>query len=955
MKDNSFVVDEFDNVNHNQNIPEAHPILVIIFGTTMAEISVVLKAQVEGASNLVPFRFLVVDSLTYKDVMTRLLQNGYTEEQIEAAIPRSQYFHLVTPFSEDFDFENRLNKDWLSTIFEPALKRLASKPNAPGCAGTPAIGRARVEGNEQELRNFFERHIQELTQVRTETLALLPGVKVFVITTYRGGTGTGSTICGSAVLRSLLDNGSTIHLHTVMPCVYTGDDRAYANAYATLRENQWYHRFNGGVPIKGGRILKAPFDSATYTFVSNGTVTLSHVDALMQEAGIIRSYLRAPTQATINAREVDLIDVVPHDLEDRPMHVRIETAISIRTIQPGTQEYMVTEWVRQEVEATQARFEAWCQNETLLTEEESQLNGCVEDTIKALNLNLNALLTRLDPSPTPTNALRSFFEQANGMIGNMESKPIKQSMNGLPQQVRDAFLKFEGSWEDRVRQLATKLPQEINEYVMSKTAASPHLGLAALLKILDHLLGLSKSAAREAENEKKKRDAVGVQLGPAMNAVQEAKGILGFINADEVTRDAAHKTIGIFMAAALARAQQERFEYLVQVLEGEISSLDSRGKSMTIPSVTAALRNYQVEQMASIRKNQSSQLKMLKERLEDLSQQIERRSQVFQRAILYNGMNREKLNSEVQNIRIQISSAPPIMRFFEGKQELRATLDELLPLLPSYAESGRSLTDIINADQAKRRLVVQLLRSRMPFTPLDREVEDQQGLRNRRDDLIIFELPGGQDGVLSNLLKQEGIVTNLNQVVGADDDEIRMYYMRDGLPYSAIRPLTKYQERHEHYLSRAEVITPYTVQGADQLPGLEPARVNLRIHTESILYLAKAVLPHRIASKPSGGFILSYEKDTGQGFTVTDTEEFTDFDSVVRWLAKRVEERKTLESELKRNLDDDQVVYKRLLIAAWREATGKERDYLQDELFRLKVNPHIFYEQEAVVESQSSK
>lgn len=940
MNSNDLVINDFEKVDDSLNIPEAHPVLVTIFGTTMAELAVVLYAQNDGMPNLVPWRVLVVDSLQYQDVVTRLVQNGYTEKQVEAAIPRSHYFSLTSPFSEDFDFDNLLNRAWLSTIFEPALRRLAAKPNAPGCAGTPALGRARVEGNEQDLRDFFERHLLQLTQVRTETLALLEGVKVFVITTYRGGTGTGATATGGALLKSILDSGSRIHLHTIMPCVYTGDDRAYANAYAMLRESQWYHCFEGEVPMKGDRELKAPFDSATYTFVSNGAVTLSHKDALMQEAGILRSYIRVPTQAAINAREVDLTDVIPHDLEDKPMHVRVETAISIRTMQPGTLDYLVTEWVRQELEAVRDSFEAWCQSGTLPTEEEARLKNTVENIQKELNLELNALLTRIDPSPAPTNAIRSFFENANSMIGSMESDAIKQSMTGLPQQVRDAFLKFEGSWEDRARQLAVNLPRQITDYVMSKMIASPHLALGALSKICDYLTGLAKTAAKEAESEKKKRDAYGIQLGPALNAVQEARGVLGFINADEVTRDAAHKACNIAMLAALARAQQQRFEYLVQVLEGEMTSLNSHGKSVTIPSVTASLRNIQIEQMAAIRKKQASQIEELKTRLDNLSQQIEKRSQVFQRSLLYDGMNREKLDEIVQKVRKSISTPPSIVKFLEGKQDLRNTLEELMPLLPSYAESGKSLTEVVTENPAKRQLVVQLLRNRNPFTTIDREVEAQQGLRNRRDSLVIFDLPGGQDGILAELLQNEGIVTNSNQVVDSGDDEIRMYYLRDGLPYAAIRPLAKYKERHDRYIARPDAITPYTVSGAHQFPGLEPSRTNLRLHTEELLYKAKAVLPHRVAPKPSGGFILSYEEKTDHGFPIPQEENFPDFDSMVNWLAKRVKIRKDLEDELDEHLNAETDAHKEALVASWRQTTGKEREHLQYALFRLGVNPH---------------
>lgn len=947
MNNNSLIMNGFQQVDDDLNIPEAHPILVVGFGTTMAELLVMLHALLKGISDVVPWLAVVVDSLTYEELVIRLVQNGYTEKQVQDAIPRSHYFHLTSPFSEDFDFNNPLNQAWLTTIFEPALQQLAAKPNAPGCAGTPALGRARVEGNEQDLREFFERCLRELTEVRTQTLALLPGVMVFVVTTYRGGTGTGATTTGSAVLQSVLDNGSSIHLHVVMPCVYTGDERTYANASAMLRENQHYHRFEGNVPMKGGRSLKPPFGSATYLFGSNGAVTLSHRDALMQEASILRSYLRAPTQGAINARHVDLVDVIPYDFEDKPMHVRVETAASLRTMQPGIQDYLATEWLRQELVVAQERFEAWLDTGILTTEEESRVNAVVENIIKVRSLSLNALLGRLEASPTPTNALRAFFEQINATIGSMNADAIKQNTPGLPQQVKDAFSKFEWAWKEGALRLTSALPREITDDVRSQLADSPYLASAALSTLCNHVAEIAKTATKEVENEKKKRDAAGAQVGPALNAVQGAGGLLGFINANEVVRNAAHQASSVIMAAAFARAGQQSRECVVQVLESGMTSLDSRGKSVSISSVTAALGILQVEQMAEVRKHYALQLESLRGRLGDLGQQIEKRSPVFQRALLYDGVTREKLDAMVQEMRKGHPVAPPIVKFLEAdpsqaQEDLMQTLEELLLLLPTYVESQKSLTDILTQDPAQLHLAVTLLRNLKPFTPLDQDVENQQGLKNRRDTLVILEVPGGQNGTLANLFLREGIVTNRNQVVNSGEDEIRLYYLRDGLPYAAIRPLARYKKRHDDYLGAFAPITPYTVSGADQYPGMEPSRTNLRFHVEELLYTARAVLPNRVTPKPSGGFTLHYDQETDQGFTVPAEETFVDFDSMVRWLAKRVKTRKALEAELKGHLDADPDAYKASLVRAWGQAPGVEKDRLQQTLYRLKINPHTF-------------
>src|SRR5436190_14887 len=81
-------------------------------------------------------------------LVARLQQNGWSAAHVEAALPASEYFHLRSPFSDTFDFDHPLNTAWASTIHEPALRRLASKPDAPGCAGVPALAKARAEACE---------------------------------------------------------------------------------------------------------------------------------------------------------------------------------------------------------------------------------------------------------------------------------------------------------------------------------------------------------------------------------------------------------------------------------------------------------------------------------------------------------------------------------------------------------------------------------------------------------------------------------------------------------------------------------------------------------------------------------------------------------------------------------------------------------------------------------------
>lgn len=940
MPNAELIVNDAAVLDPTPQMPAVHAVLEVVFGTTMAELLLVQHAQLAGAAHLVPWRGLVVDSLPYDDLVTRLVQNGWTRHQVTTAIPQSHYFHLTSPFTQGFDFDNPLNRDWEDVIFDPSLRRLAMHPDAPGCAGTPALGRARVEGNELDLRAFFQRHLQALTQIRTETLALQPGVIAFLITTYRGGTGTGAATVGATILRSVMAGGD-VHLHALMPCIYEGDDRAYTNAFAVLRETQWFHRYGGGVSWKGISVPdKAPFAATTYTFASNGAVSLAPIDALMQEAAILRAYLQVPTQVAISARRVDLTDVTPYDVQDQPMHVRVETALSIRTVHPGTQEYLVTEWVRQELAAVQERFEAWCQSGTLSPDEEAQVRTVVVQTLQDLHLDRTALLARLDPTPAPTNALRSFFEQATGLLGSMRAQAIKQSMAGLPTQVHDAFQQFETTWAERSRQLATTLPQEIIAYVTRTMAAAPHLALAALEQVRTTLDRLAQEATQEAEREKTSRDAANQALGPALSAVQEARGILWYFRTHEVARDAAHQACGLALTAALARAQQQRCECLVQALAGGVHARDSRGQPVTVPAVITALQNLLQEQIKVVRQRQAVLLNTLRRRLDDLGQQITKRSQVFQRSLLFDGMTRAMLDAEVRRIRTHVPDAPPVVAFLEGRREPQQMLAELLPLLPSYADSGRSLEEILMSDPGKRHAVVQLLRHRTPFTPVAREVEDQQGLRNRRDTLTILELPGGQDGPLAALMLKESVVTTQNHIVAADADEIRLYHLRDGLPYAAILPLQQYQQRYAQYLANPGAITPHTVPNAHQLPASAPARTNLRTHTQTLLAVVKAVLPDRLALRPSGGFVLRYDADTGYGGTAMQEEGFADFDALVGWVAQRAALRKAFEAELRQTLDADPTAYTAALLSAWQQATEEERRHLQPALFALHLDPN---------------
>jgi hypothetical protein len=920
-----------------------HPVLAVTVGTTHAELALIANSMMDGRKDQVPNVYVALDSIEYEDFRNRLVQAGWTVSQVEEAFPRSHYFKLSSTFSEGTDFDSDLNHEWKRVLFEPALRKLAKHPDAPGCAGTPALGRSRVEASAIELRDFFERHLQELCRIRTESLALQSGVLSFFYTTYRGGTGTGATARAAAILRSVMEAGE-VHLRAILPCVYGDDQRAHANAYAAILENQYYHRSGGGVAMKTGQVLRAPFDSISLVFVSNGRLTLTPQDALMLAAAIHVSYLRAPSQGAILARRVDLTDTLPHDLNDLPTHLAVEAAMSIQVLPPCTQDYMALAWVCQDTDAARQRFERWCSKGLDMEREEQKVQRLVRTVIEDLNLRREHLLSRLDPEPIPQSAIRAFFEQATGMLAGMRSADIKVNMASLPNRIQEAFGRFEIGWRERAQEMARVLAREISDHVKSKIPADPHLALEVEARIGNWLLSIAQEARVEAEKRKKVRIQAGHSLASALIAVQEARSVmrvltLGLINEDEVTRDAALKACEYAVTAANSRAQQQRHEFLVQALEDGISVVDVQGTVGTLPSVLTSMTTRRTERIGQVRKGYVDMLAEQNSRLTELAKRILKRSQIFQRTLLYDGTTPDKLSELVSGLRDRALLLPAIQALLGGQQDLDQTLRAVIPQLPLYSESCRTLSDILLADAKKRQLVVELLRSCQPFSPIDRHIEEQQELRHRRDRVQILELPGGKEGPLAELVLREGIVPSSNNIVESGGDEIRFYYVRQGLPYSAIQPLARYREKYEQYLANPNSVTPHTVANCHELPAIAPPQTNLRDYTAHQLWLAKAVLPSRLSPRPSGGFQFRFESHE-HGFPITAEETFAEFNVMVRWLAKHSDIRKALAAELETYHNSTPEQYVKALVDAWRPASGDERTFLQREIYRLRIDPH---------------
>ena len=67
--------------------------------------------------------------------------------------------------------------------------------------------RVRAEGNLSQLEELLRRQLRQLTLVSDATLSLAPGVRTVILTSYRGGTGTGATLYVGVALREVMDEG----------------------------------------------------------------------------------------------------------------------------------------------------------------------------------------------------------------------------------------------------------------------------------------------------------------------------------------------------------------------------------------------------------------------------------------------------------------------------------------------------------------------------------------------------------------------------------------------------------------------------------------------------------------------------------------------------------------------------------------------------------------------------
>ncbi len=917
---------------------EIHPVMIVTIGTSAAELALLAKDAHTGKT--VPHRFVAVDTLPFETFRQMLVQKGWPESRIDAVFSRDRYLELDSPFSRDFDWQSELARHWEEILHEPQLRVIASTENSPGAAGTPAIGCARVVAAATRIRDFLTRHKQQLIRIDADNAGLQPGVYLRIVTTFRGGTGTGATAPLAAIARAALDP-NRVDLRVLMPCIFHGDQRADANAIAALLQMQGDHVHGYRLRLPGVREeFRAPFDSISPVSANNGTSALAPRDAWMQEAEVLTKWLRPATQATINARLVDLTDVVTHDLDGRPMNARQETALSVRVVWPETQRYLVVRWMHSVVKTLAKRFEAYCEDGKITAAEKTAAEDHMRRVINAVDLDGEALLRRITPQPDPAQSLRDAIHQVCQEVPQLEPDEMKAYVSETLRAVRQGFERYEGAWEDRARSLAEDLLRRIREELTPVYAVAPVLALTAQQCVADHLQALADQASAAAKDELERRDGLAQDLSQAQSELQLTDP---WIRKREVTRDAADHTLQLMLANALSRVQQQQLEHLVVALTGQMPGGNSATQPFTLQGVVPTLRAEVVSRKGALKKRLGDRISELYKVVERLGQAIDHRSPVFQRALLYDAMTRNRLDAMVDRLP-QTTDVPPVKKYLVGEADFATSVEALVQLLPNYAASRMSLTDLMRDNAQYRQQVLQLLRGLRPFTPLDSVVEQQQELAGRRDELKVVEVPGGAEGWLGQLLLREAIVATEADIVDSRCEEIRLFWLRDGLPWYALKEVRRMKANHDRYLAGAGAISPYTRANAHLLPGFEPPRTSLRVHTESLLAAALATQPGRVFQRPDKMFVLKWDKATAQaGFTVAAEEHFKEFTDMVRWTARRPGVRADLEQRLNDALNADEAAFKSALVQAWKAETDADRHTrLEDRLIALHVDPRNY-------------
>jgi hypothetical protein len=900
--------------------PRAHAVLGVTLGSTPA-VLISLIEQGEGASGeRVPFRLIAIDSLKYDQLIERIGESGYSRARAKKLLPKENYFHLGTPFARDFDFDDPRHSDWDRIIYEPSLRRLAARPEEPGCAGTAALGHARLLANARKISSFVREHVQALTRAKAGALHLEPGIIVRLYNTLRGGT-SGATLTLGALLREELPvPPKEFVLVAAMPEIWGEDERARAQAYAALTEWANAHREGASVPLLDGEELDPPFDRVVTAFASNGRHTQTPSDFLHGQAEIFHLLTRADSQRVFVTRHVDSIDKRPYDHWGNTMHVRKEASLTIRNVQEAAPDYLAASRVQQAFEARHRRFTEILGDEADLTAtERDQVSTVVDELVEDLGLTSDGLARRVDPEKTGS-ALRSQFEKWRSDMQRLDAASIKKETGKVQKRVREIIEQAEREWQDRAEQCARELPGEIVEYVRKRLADTPHLILHALGRVVERLRRLVEDVRPEAEKQGNLREKKGRQASEAISAVRDAGTLLGF-RGDEIARNAAMKALPKAFGAARARVQQELLEYVLQVVEDGLPQPHDE----PISGLLERIRARRHEEEARLRTKWTERSSRLRERLDDLGDQLDQTAHAFSVSLAHEE-GRAALDAQLDEVQSRGPDGDPerVVEYLKGETSLDDAVEALKAHFSLYTESQRSLESVFRelSENGRRHVLGRLKTVNEPYTPTDKVVESDHGLSDRQDNVKVYQVPGGSEGVIGEMLVEEGIC-EASRIIESNDGQIHALYVRDGLPYYALSQLDKYERAYRRYTARPDTVPVHTHEGPHEL--IEEPSEDVEARVERLLLAARAVWGDEVVARlPDGRARLTYEVETSRGFSEESVEERSDWDDLVNWLARRVDVFRRLSSRLDNFRKGRPSEYRSRLTEAYHEAGSSD-------------------------------
>lgn len=916
-----------------------HPVFICVLGSLMTQVLLMLHSMLDEEPNVAPWLGVAIDTIGYQTMVGNLVAAGWPQELVERWIPQSHYLELDNPFSEDFDFSKSAHREWLDIIHEERLQQLARKSDMPGAARVRALGNARVQETAPRLRTFFTEHQAKLTHVSPRNMTLLPGIWSWVVTTLNGGTGSGGALSVGAILKDV-QQGGEITLNVVSPDVWGSDDISKAAGEAFFMETQFVHRRGGGVPMKGKYLLRAPFSRVVPIFASDGAKCINGQDAVMLEASTLTAFLTANSQRVINATRIDQTGAVPFDRNMNLQQASQEVRLVISVSPPGVEEFMATEVVRQEVKEAQERLERLKGSDGVSGFEAKELEACLEDCVRELKLNKADLIARMEPPSRPANTTRTMFDRVTGMFSTMKAKDIQQNISGLTKQVTDAFERFEAEWRGRTLALAQELPVEIFAHVTKKYGHRPDLAVYLLQKLAEKLEALAKELEQEGAKRLKQREQLNVKVGPAISAVLQASCLLWWMK-NEVVRHAAQEACTTITGAVNCRIEQHRAQYLAQTVGSKQGVGTAQGA--TVPCVATALAALAIElfreQIAQLQVKKQS----LERRLDALAKRFERQaSKVFYRSLVNDGATRQQLEGEMEVLRREkgVQMSPEVQKYLSGEQSLEQTVANLQPLLPRFVDAKKTMPELLASRPDLCEAVAQHIGGCWPFAPIDKELESVHGFKARkRDRLWVLEVPGGENSAITGILRQRGVINASARVIDSGDNEIRYYFCRQGLPFWLLSPLRQWQREFDAYRQDPELPSLFSFADWPSVPRLESPATNMKDYLEGLLYVTKAVLPELVTGRAGGGFKIGYEEVQGQGLRTIETRKCSDLTDAVAFLAKKQDVQQSIKTRLDEALDDRPEEYREALLAAWTAARGEEKFHLQQELYRLGVDP----------------